>query len=138
MTSMALIVAPTSLVAQTAADSAGIRSAAEDYVIGWYDGDVARMERAVHPDLAKRDVRTPSGAPATVRNMTAATLLDATRSRATQRQPDDRRLMEITILTIHNNVAAARVDSWDFVDLVHLGRLDGRWVIINDLWTRRQ
>src|SRR4051812_5524314 len=44
--------------AQTAADSAAIKATALDYIQGWYDGDAERMERAVHPDLAKRIVNT--------------------------------------------------------------------------------
>ena len=40
------------------ADEAAIRAAALDYIEGWYTGDAARMERAVHPDLVKRIVVT--------------------------------------------------------------------------------
>ena len=47
--------------ALTREDSAGIRAASEDYLIGWYDGDAARMDRALHPDLAKRNVQTQNG-----------------------------------------------------------------------------
>ena len=107
-------------------------------MLGWYNGDTTRMARAVHADLAERNVRTPASGPSQVRNMTTAVLLGATASRAAQPQPSDRRLLEITILTIHKNTAAVRVDSWDFVDLVHMGQVDGRWVIINDLWSNRQ
>lgn len=48
-------VAATPAQAQTAADSAAIRTAALDYIEGWYDGDAARMERSLHP------ARWPSG-----------------------------------------------------------------------------
>ena len=133
-----LLFAVSPLAGQTAADSAAIRATAEDYVLGWYNGDTTRMARSVHPDLAKRNVRTPASGPSQVRNMTAAVLVGATASRAAQPQPADRRLLEISILTIHKNTAAVRVDSWDFVDLVHMGQVDGRWVIINDLWSNRQ
>jgi hypothetical protein len=126
------------VVAQSAADSAAIRATAADYVMGWYDGDTTRMARSVHPDLAKRNVRTPATGLSQVRTMTATVLVGATAGRAAQPQPADRRLMEITILTIHKNTAAVRVDSYDFVDLVHMGQVDGRWVIINDLWSNRQ
>jgi hypothetical protein len=40
--------------AQTAADSAALRATARDYIDGWYSGDGERMERALHPRLAKR------------------------------------------------------------------------------------
>jgi len=45
---------------QTAADSTAIRQTALDYIQGWYTGDGARMERALHPELAKRIVRSDS------------------------------------------------------------------------------
>ena len=132
-----ILVAVAPIAAQTAVDSAGIRAAAEDYVQGWYDGDTTRMARSVHQELAKRNVRTPASGPSQVRNMTAAVLVGATAGRAAQPQPADRRLMQITILSIHKNSAAVRIDSWDFVDMVHMGQVDGRWVIINDLWSNR-
>ncbi|HEY4648379.1 MAG TPA: nuclear transport factor 2 family protein, partial [Gemmatimonadales bacterium] len=39
---------------QTAADTAGIRATALDYIDGWYSNNPIRMERALHPHLAKR------------------------------------------------------------------------------------
>jgi hypothetical protein len=50
--------AATAAQAQSAADSAAIRQPALDYIEGWYEADAERMERALHPDLAKRIVRT--------------------------------------------------------------------------------
>ncbi len=47
--------------AQSAADSVGIRAAALDYIDGWYAADGERMERALHPELAKRNVSSDSG-----------------------------------------------------------------------------
>lgn len=43
---------------QSRSDSAAIRQTALDYIQGWYTGDAARMQRAVHPELAKRVLRT--------------------------------------------------------------------------------
>ena len=57
-TALALALAPagftTPLQGQTAADSAAIRATALDYIEGWYSNDASRMERALHPKLAKR------------------------------------------------------------------------------------
>ena len=44
--------------AQSSADSAAIRTTALDYIEGWYEGSSERMERALHPELAKRIVNT--------------------------------------------------------------------------------
>ena len=36
------------------AERAMIVATALDYFEGWFDGDAVRMERALHPELAKR------------------------------------------------------------------------------------
>ena len=41
-------------------ESAAITKTALDYIEGWYAGDAARMERALHPELAKRMISTAS------------------------------------------------------------------------------
>jgi len=38
----------------TSNDEAAIRKTALDYIEGWYAGDAARMESALHAELAKR------------------------------------------------------------------------------------
>ena len=120
--------------AQTREDSLAIRATAEDYIGGWYDGDAARMERAIHPELAKRNIATMDNGRSRFSNMTAMAMVQATRNRTRNPQPADQRLLEISILAIHGTMASVKAVSWDFVDLVHMAKSDGRWVIVNDLW----
>jgi hypothetical protein len=122
--------------ALTREDSAAIRATAEDYLLGWYDGDAERMERAVHPDLAKRSVQTQNGR-SRLNNMGALAMVQMTRGRAASPQPADQRLLEITLLDGYGSMAVAKVVSWDFVDYISLARSNGRWVIVNDLWDGR-
>jgi hypothetical protein len=37
-------------------DAAAIRACLLDYFDGWFDGDVSRMQRALHPGLAKHSL----------------------------------------------------------------------------------
>ena len=39
-------------------DDAAIKATALNYIEGWYEGDAARMESALHPELAKRMILT--------------------------------------------------------------------------------
>jgi len=39
--------------AQSPADAAAIKQTSLDYIEGWYEGNSERMERALHPELAK-------------------------------------------------------------------------------------
>src|SRR5437762_13635757 len=65
----------------TAADSSGIRDAAMDYIQGWYEGNADRMQRALHPELAKRIVRTdPKTGRSNIGTMGALTLINSTKA----------------------------------------------------------
>ena len=44
---------------------------------------------------------------------------------------------KVEVLAVDGDIAAARAVSHDFVDLVHLARVDGGWRIVNVLWAPR-
>jgi hypothetical protein len=74
--------------AQAADDSAGIRQVAFDYIEGWYTGDGARMERAIHPELAKRIVTTnPQNKRSDLGQKGALTLVQGTRGGGGRQTP---------------------------------------------------
>lgn len=131
----ALALAPiTALSAQTAADSAGIRQAALDYIQGYYDGDGARMEGAVHPELAKRIVRTDQNGRSQLSQMSAMTLVAGTRAGGGRDTPAAERQKDVTIFDIYQNAASAKIYASGWVDYLHLAKWNGRWVIVNVLW----
>jgi hypothetical protein len=129
-----LVVLPAALPAQAAADSAGIRQAALDYIDGYYTGDGARMERAVHPELAKRIVRTNEQGRSQLGQMSAMTLVVGTRAGGGKDTPVAQRREDVTILDIYQNAASAKVYASGWVDYLHLAKWNGRWVIVNVLW----
>ncbi len=129
-----LLVLPAALPAQAAADSAGIRQAALDYIDGYYTGDGARMERAVHPELAKRIVRTNEQGRSQLGQMSAMTLVMGTRAGGGKDTPMAERRDDVTILDIYQNAASAKIYASGWVDYLHLAKWNGRWVIVNVLW----
>lgn len=124
-----------SLRAQTAADSAGIRAAAMDYIEGWYAGDAARMERALHPELAKRVVTTdPRMGRSQLESIGAMTLILRTKAGGGSHTPVERQQKDFRLLDIFNNAAVAKIVASDWVDYLELAKWNGRWVIVNVLW----
>lgn len=122
----------------SAADSAGIREAALNYIEGWYAGDAARMEKALHPELAKRIVRTdPATGRSIFSSMSALTLIGGTRNGGGRETPVARQRKDLRILDIFEGAASARIDAGDWVDYLQLARWNGRWVIVNVLWELR-
>lgn len=113
-------------------DHEAIRATALDYVEGWYTGDAERMRSALHPDLAKRIVRTDADGVSRLHEMTADQLVDAT-SRA-GRTREDERISDVKILDVFGNTASVRAEMSGWVDYMHIARYDGDWRIVNVLW----
>lgn len=125
-------------MAQSPADSAAIRATALDYVEGWYQGNANRMGRALHPELVKRIVvnDTTTGK-SVLQNMGASALVNGTRHGYGKSTPRDRQQKDVTILDIFGNAASARATMADWIDYMHLSKVDGRWVIVNVLWEKK-
>ncbi len=134
MSSAALAAASTAAVAAEP-EAAAIEACARDYIEGWYAGDAARMERSLHPELAKRIVaRRPDGR-STLQNMGAMALVQATRGRADK--PETGKRADGKILDVFGRTASVRVDAEAWIDYMHLAQEDGRWRIVNVLWELR-
>ena len=126
--------APLTLRAQTAADSAAIKAAALDYIDGYYEGNGDRMERALHPELAKRIVRVNEQGRYMLGQMSAMSLVQGTRAGGGKDIPVAERRDDVTILDIYQNAASAKIYASGWVDYLHLAKWNGRWVIVNVLW----
>ncbi len=111
-----------------------IQATALDYIEGWYDGDAARMQRALHPDLAKRVVMpTPDGR-GRFEHMGAEKLVALTKAGYGRQTPKDRQQKDVQILDVYGNAATVKVTATDWIDYLHVSRIEGRWVIVNVLW----
>ena len=135
---LALILAAVPAVAQTAADSAGIRATALDYIDGWWSGDAPRMASALHPELVKR-IRgiDPSGRE-WIDDQGASRLVRGTGRGGGRETAVTTRRSDVRILDIFQNTASVRVDAGPWVDYLHMVRWAGRWVILNVLWEMRK
>jgi hypothetical protein len=96
-----------------------------DYFEGWYDGDVERMERALHDDLVKR------GPSLVVTNKER--MLELTAQGEGKADGIDRRL-QIRVEDVHGDIANVTVESAVYREYVQLARAGDGWKIVNTLW----
>jgi hypothetical protein len=118
-------------------EAAAIRATALDYIDGWYDGDAARMERALHPELVKRIVRSDPKHGQSIETMGASGLVLRTRSGGGTTTPKPQRRNEVKVLDVFGDAAVARIDAGEWIDYLQLHRWNGKWVIVNVLWELR-
>ena len=121
--------------AASEADLAAIKQTALDYIEGYYEGNGERMERALHPDLAKRIVHTdPKSGRSRLDQMSAMSLTQGTRARASRPTPKEKRQNDVTVLDVFENAASVKIVATDWIDYLHVAKFNGRWVIVNVLW----
>ena len=117
-----------------AATIAAIEATCYDYVDGQLEGDPQRVARALHPDLAKRAVigDTPYERLG-LRRMSKDELVELTRQGALK-TPKEQWNRSCRVLDVTAETAAVRLETPWFVDHFHMGRFDGKWIIVNALW----
>jgi len=117
------------------ADLEGIQAVALDYIDGYYTGDGDRMKSALHPELAKRIVaKDPKTGESRLINMDAKQLVEVTASGGGQHYLAEQRLNDVEILDVYGDVASVKVTAAEWIDYMHVAKVDGEWKIINVLW----
>lgn len=101
--------------------------AARDYFEGWYDGDVSRVERALHPDLVKR---CASG---DLRLTTKDRMIELAGRGEGREDGADRRL-DISVADLYGDIASVVVRSAVYREYLHLVRTGDGWRIADALY----
>ena len=117
------------------AERAAIVATVLDYFEGWFDGDAGRMERALHPGLAKRSLGQVASAGAELRGVTKEQMVTWTaEGEGKDVDPGPGRRIDVSVVDVHGNIACAVVDSDVYREYLHLVETDDGWKIVNALW----
>jgi putative lumazine-binding protein len=122
--------------AQTDADREAVRQAALDYVEGIYNVDPSRIERSVHPKLAKLGFYRPPADDAYRPGvtMTFERLVEIAKNYNKEGKLPKDAPKEVTILDVLDQTASVKLVAEWGVDYMHLAKFDGKWMIVNVLW----
>ena len=124
---------------ESESENDAIKQAALDYIEGWYEGSVERMDRALDPDLNKKGVQViPKTGKTILNHLRKTNMVEYTRTGTGRVEPGTDLQIDIAVHDVGANIASVRASSLKFVDYIHLARLDGRWQIINVLWEPRE
>ena len=115
-------------------DAAAIERCLRDYFEGWFDGDPARMDRALHPGLAKHAIGQDTGRSDRIDLTTKEEMVEATRSGLGRRRDVADRAIRIEIASVSGDIASAVVHSAVYVEFALLARTSDGWRITSTLW----
>ncbi len=132
---VAAMLLTTATLSASTDEEAAVRAAVLDYVEGVYEVDPARIERSVHPELAKRGFGRRSAAdPYREIPMTFEQLVKLAGSYNKDGHiPADAR-KEVVVYEVLDQTASIKLVAEWGIDYMHLAKYEGRWMIVNVLW----
>ena len=115
-------------------DAELIAAAALDYFEGWFDGDPVRMERALHPELAKRPGRADDAAGGALGTLTAREMIDLTAEGVGRARDVPDRQIAVDVVDVFGDIDSVTVRSAVYHEYLQLARTSEGWKIVNALW----
>ncbi|AZA78024.1 hypothetical protein EG347_11095 [Chryseobacterium sp. G0186] len=129
---------------QTQQDSLAIKQAALDYIESQHTPNPPRMERALHPRMVKRTFwKDKSTGKDYLRetNTESMILLSESYNKNKDKFPASPK-KEVKFLDISEKTASVKLIADEWIDYMHLAKLNDTWKIVNVLWqyndTQRQ
>jgi len=111
-----------------------IEKTVRNYVDGWYEGSRERMDKALHPALIKRGVRRSKTGKLFLQPLGKSAMLEYTAMGAGKRKDGSMPQNQVMVMDVTGDIAMAKSISPDFIDLLHLVKLEGEWKIIHVIW----
>lgn len=117
-------------------DESAVAATVSDYWEGWFDGDAERMQRALHPALAKSAAVSEAPGLRIAGPMSALDMIGWTQAGEGIADSTVGRAFDLTINDIYHEIATVTVRSGIYREYLHLVKtLDG-WRILNALYMR--
>lgn len=129
-----VVAAAMTTLAQADVDREAIKRTALNYAEGWYEGNAEKMESSLSPDLAKRIARTNAQNQTRLDHMTAMALVQGTRGGFGKQTRSAEQQKDVTILDVLGGAATVKLEMRDWVDYMHIAKINGKWLIVNVLW----
>ncbi|AWX44489.1 hypothetical protein HME9304_01491 [Flagellimonas maritima] len=121
---------------QNKKDSLEIKQAALDYIESQHNVKAEQFERSAHPRMVKRTFWTNkiTGKEYLRETFTdAMVLLAETYNQKGDKFPENPK-KEVIILDIFDKTASVKLIADDWIDYMHIVKLNGKWQIVNVLW----
>jgi len=116
---------------QSKQDSLAIKTAAVDYVEGFFTGDSSRLAKAMSPELTKRIIDN-------LMTIGLKELIGYTKmGKMPDKNPSEPFKAKVDIYDITSGIALAKVSTNkmpEFFDYIQVGKMNGEWKIVNVLW----
>ncbi|MCG2614478.1 nuclear transport factor 2 family protein [Terrimonas sp. NA20] len=121
---------------QTKEDSVAVRQAALDYIESQHTPDTLQMARALHPRMVKRTVWKvkSTGKDHIGETSTEYMILLAESYNKKGDKFPQTPMKEVKLLDVSTRTASVKLIADEWIDHMHLVKINGSWKVINVLW----
>jgi len=121
---------------QTQQDSLDIKQVALDYIESQHNVAPEQFGRAAHPRMVKRTFWTnkKTGKEYLRETFTDAMILLAETYNLEKDKFPENPKKEVIILDVFDKVASVKLIADDWIDYMHIVKLNGKWQLVNVLW----
>ncbi|WP_025743336.1 nuclear transport factor 2 family protein [Aquimarina pacifica] len=125
-----------SVHSQTQQDSIQITQVALDYIESQHNVKPQQFERAAHPRMIKRTFWTnkKTGKEYLRETFTDAMILLAETYNQNKDKFPENPKKEVIILDVYDKVASVKLVADNWIDYMHIVKLNGKWQLVNVLW----
>ena len=135
LTVIVIVVASTCMMSAQVEKDDAVINAALDYADGYYSGDADRIGGVLHPDFNKIYVNSlPQTGNYLLQHSSVSQLVEAARMKAGFVEKEKRNI-DVKVLFKQGDIAAAKLTSLYYNDFLQLVKFEGKWQIVNVLWT---
>lgn len=131
-----LLAITTEMNAQTKQDTLDIQKVALDYIISQHKPNGEQMKNALHPRLVKRTFwKDATSQIEYVRETTAEGMVVVAETFNKDRKhfPENPK-KEVKLLDVSERTASIKLIADDWIDYMHIVKVQGKWQIVNVLW----
>lgn len=133
---LVIILTGNTVFSQTKQDSLEITQSALDYIESQQKPNPAQMERALHPRMVKRtfwkDRATGKDYLRETTTESMILLAESYNKNQDKFPPSPRK--EVKLLDVSERTASVKLVADDWIDYLHIVKLNGNWKIVNVLW----
>lgn len=130
-----IMAVPVVVPAQSNSEQEAVKQAILDYVEGVYEVSPNRIERSIHPEMAKRGFFIKKGETVySPHTMTFPQLVELSKNYNKDGHVPKEAPKDVVVYDISDQTASAKLTAVWGIDYMHLAKYDGKWKIINVLW----
>lgn len=115
-------------------DSLAVVVTTEKYILAFYESKPELLAEVLHSELIKRTIKTLPDSNKILFTNNKIEMVELSKKFNTQGKYDSKSEAKIELLDLFKEMATVKLTAENWIDYIHLVKINGKWQIINVIW----